>query len=186
MYLWRISATQGENSVKTYWAWPHSKATLEERTFIKPWCRWLMKGKLTSRPLPIATDGAPAMTGMAKRAVERLKEHLPDLLPYHCIIHQSMFCAALRKECSDVMETIMKLVNYRRASSALQHRLLWRFLTEVRCLLQKPFVFYCIVTTSILFIFAWICTSIHRKTAEETLLVKKKTKKRGMIMKKKF
>ncbi|KAM3877110.1 protein FAM200A-like [Diretmus argenteus] len=79
----------------------------------------------------IATDGAPAMIGKEKGAVQRLKEHHPDLLSYHCIIHQSVLCASLGKEYSDVMENIMKLVNYLRASSALQHSLLRAFLTEV-------------------------------------------------------
>ncbi|XP_073702034.1 SCAN domain-containing protein 3-like [Garra rufa] len=79
----------------------------------------------------ITTDGAPAMIGKEKGAVQRLKEQHSDLLTYHCIIHQSVLCASLGKEYSDVMETIMKLVNYLRASSALQHRLLRAFLTEV-------------------------------------------------------
>ena len=43
----------------------------------------------------IATDGAPAMTGKAKGAVKWLKEHRPDLLAYHCIIHQLVRCATL-------------------------------------------------------------------------------------------
>ncbi|XP_016329599.1 protein ZBED8-like [Sinocyclocheilus anshuiensis] len=79
----------------------------------------------------IATDGAPAMIGKEKGAVQRLKEEHSDLLTYHYIIHQSMLCASLGKEYSDVMETIMKLVNYLRASSALQLHLLRAFLTEV-------------------------------------------------------
>ena len=64
----------------------------------------------------IATDGAPAMIGREKGAVQRLKEHHPDLLSYHCIIHQSVLCSNLGKEYSDVIETIMKRVNYLRAS----------------------------------------------------------------------
>ncbi|KAJ4946778.1 hypothetical protein JOQ06_008824 [Pogonophryne albipinna] len=84
----------------------------------------------TETVVSIATDGAPSMIGREKGAVQRLKEHHPDLLSYHCIIHQSVLCANLGKEYSDVMETIMKLVNYLRASSALQHRLLRAFLTE--------------------------------------------------------
>ena len=80
----------------------------------------------------IATDGAPSMTGKTKGAVKRLKEHHPGMLAYHCIIHQSVLCASLGKEYADVMENVMKLVNYLRASSALQHRLLRTFLTEVR------------------------------------------------------
>ncbi|KAI4822824.1 hypothetical protein KUCAC02_008349 [Chaenocephalus aceratus] len=79
------------------------------------------------------------MIGREKGAVQRLKEHHPDLLSYHFIIHQSVLCANLGKEYSDVMETIMKLVNYLRASSALQHSLLRAFLTELKwraCLLN--------------------------------------------------
>ncbi|XP_063960214.1 general transcription factor II-I repeat domain-containing protein 2A-like [Lytechinus pictus] len=79
----------------------------------------------------VATDGAPAMIGRQKGVVSRLKEHQPYMLSYHCIIHQSVLCASLGNEYADVMETIMKLVNYLRASSALQHRLLRSFLNEV-------------------------------------------------------
>lgn len=79
---------------------------------MKPSCKCLMKGKLTSRLLcPL--------------------QLMVLLLSYHCIIHQSVLCASLGKEYSDVMETTMKLVNFLRASSALQHRLLRAFLTEV-------------------------------------------------------
>nr|XP_055073133.1 general transcription factor II-I repeat domain-containing protein 2A-like [Misgurnus anguillicaudatus] len=79
----------------------------------------------------ITSDGAPAMIGKEKGAVQRLKEKHVDLLTYHCIIHQSVLCASLGKEYAGVMETTMKLVNYLRASSALQHRLLRAFLTDV-------------------------------------------------------
>lgn len=71
----------------------------------------------------IATDGASAMIGKEKGAVQHLKEHHPDLLSYHCIIHQSGLGESLGKEYSDVMENIMRFVNYLRASSALQYRL---------------------------------------------------------------
>ncbi|KAI4793323.1 hypothetical protein KUCAC02_032800 [Chaenocephalus aceratus] len=45
------------------------------------------------------------MIGREKGAVQRLKEHHPELLSHHCIIHQSVLCANLGKEYSDVMET---------------------------------------------------------------------------------
>lgn len=79
----------------------------------------------------IATDGAPSMTGRERGLVSRLKVHHPDLIAYHCVIHQMVLCASLGKEYSEIMTTVMKLVNFLRASSALQHRLLRSFLTEV-------------------------------------------------------
>ncbi len=91
----------------------------------------------------ITTNGAPAMIGKEKGAVQRLKEEHSDLLTYYCIIHQSVLCASLGEEYSDVMETFMKLVNYLRASSALQHHLLRAFLTEVR--INSMFYLYCVL-----------------------------------------
>ncbi|KAL0152429.1 hypothetical protein M9458_052152, partial [Cirrhinus mrigala] len=71
----------------------------------------------------IATDGAPCMIGRERGLVSHLRAHHPDLLAYHCIIHQMV--------CVPALEKVMKLVNYLRASSALQHRLLRSFLVEV-------------------------------------------------------
>ena len=79
----------------------------------------------------IATDGAPCMTGIDRGLVARLRAHHPDLIAYHCIIHQMVLCASLKEKYSEVMTTVMRLVNFLRASSALQHRLLRSFLTEV-------------------------------------------------------
>ncbi|XP_068205777.1 protein FAM200B-like [Palaemon carinicauda] len=53
------------------------------------------------------------------------------MISYHCIIHQSVLCASLGDEYGEVMKTIMKLVNFLRSTSALQHRLLQTFLTKV-------------------------------------------------------
>lgn len=36
----------------------------------------------------IATDGAPSMTGRERGLVSLLKAHHPDLIAYHCVIHQ--------------------------------------------------------------------------------------------------
>ncbi|KAJ8414683.1 hypothetical protein AAFF_G00038850 [Aldrovandia affinis] len=69
----------------------------------------------------IATDGAPAMTGRERGVVQQLKEHHPDRMSRHSIVHQSVLCASLGEELSEVMETIMRLVNYLTPSSALQH-----------------------------------------------------------------
>ncbi len=114
------SARQRGHSVKTYWTLLHS-VTLEERTSMKLSCMQMLneRGIDVKNVVSITTDGAPAMIGKEKGAVQRLKEEHSDLLTYHCIIHQSVLCASLGKEYSNIMETIMKLVNYLRASSAL-------------------------------------------------------------------
>ncbi|XP_072768354.1 general transcription factor II-I repeat domain-containing protein 2A-like [Nerophis lumbriciformis] len=89
------------------------------------------KGIDLKKVVSIATDGAPAMLGREKGLVPRLREHHPGLISYHCIIHQSVLCASLGEVYSEIMTTMMKLINFLRASSALQHRLLRTFLTEV-------------------------------------------------------
>ncbi|XP_069828996.1 zinc finger BED domain-containing protein 5-like [Dendropsophus ebraccatus] len=81
--------------------------------------------------ISVATDGAPAMIGKEKGLVARLKVLNPSLISYHCIIHQSILCANLGEKYANIMENVMKLINFLRASSALQHRLLKDFLSEV-------------------------------------------------------
>ena len=53
------------------------------------------------------------------------------MITYHCIIHQSVLCASLDDEYRGVMETVIKMVNFLRSTSALKHRLFKNFLTEV-------------------------------------------------------
>nr|XP_061820786.1 SCAN domain-containing protein 3-like isoform X2 [Nerophis lumbriciformis] len=89
------------------------------------------KGIDLKKVVSIATDGAPAMLGREKGLVPRLREHHPGLISYHCIIHLSVLCASLGEVYSEIMTTMMKLINFLGASSALQHRLLRTFLTEV-------------------------------------------------------
>ncbi|XP_045107141.1 general transcription factor II-I repeat domain-containing protein 2-like [Portunus trituberculatus] len=79
----------------------------------------------------VTTDGAPAMIGKERGAVSRMKEDNPDLLAYHCLIHQTVLCATLSQHFAEVMNTVMKLINFLRASSSLQHRLLREFLADV-------------------------------------------------------
>ena len=50
---------------------------------------------------------------------------------YHCIIHQSVLCASMGDQFYEVMKIIMKIVNFLRSTSALQHRLLRSFLAEI-------------------------------------------------------
>ncbi|XP_040278185.1 zinc finger BED domain-containing protein 5-like [Bufo bufo] len=81
--------------------------------------------------ISVVTDGAPAMVGKEKGLVSRLKVLNPSLISYHCIIHQFILCANLGEKYAKVMENVMKLINFLQASSALQHRLLKDFLTDV-------------------------------------------------------
>lgn len=60
-----------------------------------------------------------------------MKEDNPDLVAYHCLIHQTVLCATLSEHFAEVMDTVMKLINFLRASSSLQHRLLKEFLEDV-------------------------------------------------------
>lgn len=92
-----------------------------------------MKMMITERGLDlksvvlITTDGAPSMIGRERGLVGRLKQDNPDLLSYHCIIYQSLLCASFGGDYAVIMEKIMKLANFLRASSSLQHRLLCNF-----------------------------------------------------------
>ena len=80
--------------------------------------------------MSLTTDGAPAMLTRGKGLVGRLVNDNPDLMKYHCIIHQVVLCASLRDEYRDVVETIIKLVDFLQTTSPLQLRLLRNFLSE--------------------------------------------------------
>ncbi|KAJ8383628.1 hypothetical protein AAFF_G00215990 [Aldrovandia affinis] len=60
-----------------------------------------------------------------------MKEDNPELISYHCIIHQSVLCSTLSDEYAEVMNTMMRMINFLRASSSHQHRMLKEFLSEV-------------------------------------------------------
>lgn len=60
-----------------------------------------------------------------------MKEDNPELISYHCIIHQSVLCSTLSDEHAEVMNTMMKIINFLRASSSCQHCMLREFLREV-------------------------------------------------------
>ena len=62
--------------------------------------------------ISLTTDGAPAMLSRGKGLVGRILKDNPDLITYHCIIHQAVLCASLGDEYREVMETIIKLVNF--------------------------------------------------------------------------
>ena len=96
-----------------------------------------LKSMLDSRDIDaesiisVITDGAPSMIGRGRGLTARLKEDNPDMINYHCIIHQSVLCASMGDEFYEVKETIMKIVNFLQSASALQHRLLRSFLAEI-------------------------------------------------------
>lgn len=71
------------------------------------------------------------MIGRENGAVAGLKEDNPELIAYDCIIHQAVLCASLSDEHAEVMNTMMKIINFLRASSSYQHRMLKEFLRQV-------------------------------------------------------
>lgn len=85
----------------------------------------VLKEMLTQRGISL-NSALSITTG----AVTRLKQDNPDITSYHCI-HQSVLCSTLLEEYGDFMKTVMKLINFLRASSSCQHRLLRGFLSEV-------------------------------------------------------
>ena len=85
--------------------------------------------------ISLTTDGSPAMFGKGRGLTGRLQKDNPNLISFHCIIHQAVLCASLGEEYCEVMETIMKLANFLRSTFALQqHRLLRNFLSETNAI----------------------------------------------------
>ena len=82
------------------------------------------------RMVSMTTDGAPSMVGRVNGLAKKLSEDIPNLVTFHCIIHQSVLCARLSGKLADTMTTIMKLINFIRSTSSLQHRLFKAFLAE--------------------------------------------------------
>ena len=82
----------------------------------------------------ISTDGAPAMVGRENGLVAKVKNINPNVIAFHCIIHQTVLCAKLNEAFSALMSTMVKLINFLRCRSSLCHRQLQCFLTEVNAL----------------------------------------------------
>lgn len=78
----------------------------------------------------LSTDGAPAMIGKEKGLVKRIKDKNAGLLSYQCIIHQAALCGKLSVTVKEVMDSLIKLINFMRSRSALQHRQFKEFLSE--------------------------------------------------------
>ncbi|XP_067942999.1 zinc finger BED domain-containing protein 5-like [Watersipora subatra] len=80
--------------------------------------------------ISVATDSAPAMVGVYFGFVNPLKDNNSQMIAFHCIIHRSILCAQLKDEYGGLLLDIMKLINFLRSKSSLQHRQLRTFLQE--------------------------------------------------------
>lgn len=78
----------------------------------------------------LSTDGAPAMIGKEKGVVKRIRDKNSGLISYQCIIHQTALCGKLSDTLKEVMDSLVKLINFIRSHSALQHRHFKEFLFE--------------------------------------------------------
>ena len=85
--------------------------------------------------ISVATDGAPCMVGVDIGFVALFRTAIgkPNLLSFHCIIHQqSLIAKAAVQSVSlkETMKTVVSIINKLR-SRALNHRLLQSFLSDV-------------------------------------------------------
>ena len=71
----------------------------------------------------LCTDGAPSMIGRQSGFVALFRQEIgkPNLISYHCIIHQQALCAKAGCGMQDTMKTVVESVNLIRARS-LNHR----------------------------------------------------------------
>ena len=71
----------------------------------------------------LCTDGAPSMLGRQAGFVALFRQEIgkPNLISYHCIIHQQPLCAKAGCGLQDTMKTVVESVNLIRARS-LNHR----------------------------------------------------------------
>ena len=71
----------------------------------------------------LCTDGAPSMLGRQAGFVALFRQEIgkPNLVSYHCIIHQQALCAKTDCGLQDTIETVVESVNLIRARS-LNHR----------------------------------------------------------------
>lgn len=81
-----------------------------------------------SEVVSVTTDGGPATVGESGELWARKKEDNSDLSAYHCLIHQTVLCVTFSEHFAKVTNTTMKIINFLRASSSLQHRLPREFL----------------------------------------------------------
>lgn len=101
------------------------------------------KGLLWDKLISICTDGAPAMTGKNNGCVALLQNYLDrKIFSYHCIIHQEALCAKDMK-LDDIMEPVVRCINYIRAKAL--HRRQFRVLFEDEISEYGELQLYCAV-----------------------------------------
>uniref|UniRef100_H3BFL4 DUF4371 domain-containing protein n=1 Tax=Latimeria chalumnae TaxID=7897 RepID=H3BFL4_LATCH len=71
----------------------------------------------------VTTDGAPCMTGKHRELVAEMTKEQPNLLTFHCIVHQQALCSKLGDgHMKGVMDKVVKVVNFIRARPLLHRR----------------------------------------------------------------
>lgn len=67
-------------------------------------------------------DGAPAIVGKKKLVAALLKKECPNIITFHCIIHNSVLCSKLNAEFNTAVDRLIHVVNILRSYSTKQHR----------------------------------------------------------------
>ncbi|KAG2458092.1 SCND3 protein, partial [Polypterus senegalus] len=125
-----VSAHGVQSLTDAVMTWTYVTGSVEDRELIQ--AELARVARLSGHGEWFECIGFPTCSGDVAACYGGMRRtHHPDLMAYHCIIDQMVLCASLGERYSEVMTTVMKLVNYLRASSALQHRLLRLFLIEV-------------------------------------------------------
>ncbi|KAK4887827.1 hypothetical protein RN001_004098 [Aquatica leii] len=70
----------------------------------------------------LLTDGAPEMIGKEKGVVKRIRIKNAGLISYQCIIYQAALYGTLSAALKGLMDSLVKLINFMKSHSALQHR----------------------------------------------------------------
>jgi hypothetical protein len=63
----------------------------------------------------ISTDGVPEMIGKEKGFVKRIKDKNSEILSYQCIIHKTPLCAKFSTTLKEVVDVMIKLINFMRS-----------------------------------------------------------------------
>ncbi|KAF2904476.1 hypothetical protein ILUMI_01698 [Ignelater luminosus] len=71
----------------------------------------------------ISNDGAPAMIGKEKRLVKRIRDKNAGIISYQCTIQQTSPSDKFRATLKNVMDGLVKLVNFMRRSDHIPRKL---------------------------------------------------------------
>ncbi|XP_072380943.1 protein FAM200C-like [Diabrotica undecimpunctata] len=83
-----------------------------------------------NKMISLTTDGALAMIGKEKGVVKRIRDKNSNFITSQCIIHQAALGGKLSARLKEIMDTLVKLINFIRSHYALQHRHFKEFLSE--------------------------------------------------------